>query len=95
MTLSPDNASSLSFSQNRGVELFVTHLRSGPRKMFERAGIEELLGSDAFFDTLGDVMTRGSELDLHGGLATSQALRILSRPLKTSSWSTQNTWNIC
>jgi len=58
MTLSPDNASSLSFSQNRGVELFVTHLRSGPREMFERAGIEELLGSDAFFDTLGDAMTR-------------------------------------
>ncbi|KAG1851473.1 sulfate transporter family-domain-containing protein [Suillus subalutaceus] len=43
--------------QNRGVELFVTHLRSGPRKMFERAGIEELLGSEAFFATLGDAMT--------------------------------------
>ncbi|KAG1882323.1 sulfate transporter family-domain-containing protein [Suillus subluteus] len=42
--------------QNRGVELFVTHLRSGPRKMFERAGIEELLGSEAFFATLGDAM---------------------------------------
>ncbi|KAG1738204.1 sulfate transporter family-domain-containing protein [Suillus lakei] len=43
--------------QNRGVELFVTHLRSGPREMFERAGIEELLGSEAFFATLGDAMT--------------------------------------
>ncbi|OAX34672.1 hypothetical protein K503DRAFT_868769 [Rhizopogon vinicolor AM-OR11-026] len=43
--------------QKRGVELFVTHLRSGPREMFERAGIEELLGSEAFFDTLGDAMT--------------------------------------
>ncbi|KAG2339548.1 hypothetical protein BDR05DRAFT_891545 [Suillus weaverae] len=42
--------------QNRGVELFVTHLRSGPREMFERAGIEELLGSEAFFATLGDAM---------------------------------------
>lgn len=42
--------------QNHGVELFVTHLRSGPRVMFKRAGIEELLGSDAFFDTLADVM---------------------------------------
>lgn len=42
--------------QNRGVELFVTHLRPGPRKMFERAGIEELLGSEAFFATLGDAM---------------------------------------
>ncbi|KAG2067906.1 hypothetical protein BDR04DRAFT_1129430 [Suillus decipiens] len=42
--------------QNRGVELFVTHLRSGPRKMFERAGIEELLGPEAFFATLGDAM---------------------------------------
>jgi len=53
-----DNAFSHSSSQNRGVELFVTHLRSGPRKMFERAGIEELLGPDAFFDTLGDAMAR-------------------------------------
>ncbi|KAG2122347.1 sulfate transporter family-domain-containing protein [Suillus clintonianus] len=43
--------------QNRGVELFVTHLRSGPREMFERAGIEELLGSEAFFATLGEAMT--------------------------------------
>ncbi|KAG2090747.1 sulfate transporter family-domain-containing protein [Suillus discolor] len=43
--------------QNRGVELFVTHLRSGPREMFERAGIVELLGSEAFFATLGDAMT--------------------------------------
>lgn len=42
--------------QNRGVGLFVTHLRSGPREMFERAGIEELLGSEAFFATLGDAM---------------------------------------
>lgn len=43
--------------QNRGVQLFVTHLRSGPREMFKRAGIEDLLGSEAFFDTLGDAMT--------------------------------------
>jgi high affinity sulfate transporter 1 len=43
--------------QNRGVKLFVTHLRSGPREMFKRAGIEELLGSEAFFATLGDAMT--------------------------------------
>jgi hypothetical protein len=46
----------ISFCQNRGVELFVTHLRPGPRKMFERAGIEELLGSESFFATLGDAM---------------------------------------
>ncbi|KAH7909601.1 sulfate transporter family-domain-containing protein, partial [Hygrophoropsis aurantiaca] len=44
--------------KNRGVVLFVTHLRPGPRQMFERAGIVELLGEGAFYDTLGDAMAK-------------------------------------
>jgi len=42
--------------QARGVGLFVTHLRAGPRKMFDTAGIEKLLGVDAFYDNVGDAM---------------------------------------
>lgn len=45
-------------SQNRGVTLFVTHLRPVPREQFENAGIVKLLGPDAFYDTLGDAMAR-------------------------------------
>ncbi|KAG1727653.1 sulfate transporter family-domain-containing protein [Suillus paluster] len=39
--------------QNRGVGLYMTHLRSGPRRMFERAGIEELLGLRGILRHLG------------------------------------------
>lgn len=36
--------------------LFITHLRQEPRKMFEKAGIIELLGADAFRGTVADAM---------------------------------------
>ncbi|KAI6029335.1 hypothetical protein PISMIDRAFT_493515 [Pisolithus microcarpus 441] len=44
--------------KNRGVSLFVTHLRPNIRKTFENAGIVDMLGSDAFFDTLGEAMAK-------------------------------------
>ncbi|KAH7883305.1 sulfate transporter family-domain-containing protein [Phlebopus sp. FC_14] len=46
----------LSTYKNRGVALFVTHLRPGPREMFENAGIVQLLGTGAFYNTLGEAM---------------------------------------
>ncbi|EGO00784.1 hypothetical protein SERLA73DRAFT_167030 [Serpula lacrymans var. lacrymans S7.3] len=44
--------------KNRGVGLFVTHLRRVPRDMFERAGIVKLLGNDAFFENVADAMAK-------------------------------------
>ncbi|KAF8132083.1 sulfate transporter family-domain-containing protein, partial [Boletus edulis] len=44
--------------KTRGVRLYITHLRSGIREVFENAGIVRLLGADAFYDTLGDAITR-------------------------------------
>ncbi|KAF8552950.1 hypothetical protein OG21DRAFT_1415146 [Imleria badia] len=44
--------------KNRGVHLYITHLRSRIREMFENAGIVRLLGPDAFYDTLGDAIAR-------------------------------------
>lgn len=40
------------------MSVFITHLREGPRVMFERAGIMELLGADAFYEDVGTVMRR-------------------------------------
>ncbi len=34
--------------QNRGVGLYITHLKPGPHESFEKAGIVTLLGEDAF-----------------------------------------------
>ncbi|KAF8806674.1 sulfate anion transporter [Phlegmacium glaucopus] len=42
--------------QNRGVGLFITHLRPRPRKTFAMAGIVDLLGADAFRETVADAM---------------------------------------
>jgi len=44
--------------KSRGVGVFVTHLRSGPRTMFGKAGIVKLLGADVFYDSLADAMAR-------------------------------------
>jgi len=44
--------------QNRGVGVFITHLRSGPRTMFHKAGIVDLLGADVFHDSLSDAIAR-------------------------------------
>ncbi|KAI6046373.1 sulfate transporter family-domain-containing protein [Pisolithus marmoratus] len=45
-------------ASNRGVRLFVTHLRPNIRKMFENAGIVDMLGADAFYDTLAEAMAK-------------------------------------
>ncbi|KAG9312209.1 sulfate transporter family-domain-containing protein [Chiua virens] len=49
--------------KSRGVHLYITHLRSGIRVVFEKAGIVRLLGPDAFYDTLSEAIahieTRG------------------------------------
>ncbi|KAI0295278.1 sulfate anion transporter [Russula brevipes] len=44
--------------RGRGVGVFITHLRAGPRVMFERAGIVKLLGEDAFYEDVGSAMGR-------------------------------------
>ncbi|KZP08922.1 hypothetical protein FIBSPDRAFT_250884 [Athelia psychrophila] len=44
--------------QARGVKIFVTHLRSGPLMYFQKAGIMELLGPEAFYDNLADAMAK-------------------------------------
>lgn len=42
--------------------VFITHLREKPRIMFERAGIVELLGADAFYEDVGTAMGRLTEV---------------------------------
>ncbi|KAJ3980743.1 sulfate anion transporter [Lentinula detonsa] len=44
--------------RNRNVGIFITHLRSGPLKAFEKAGIVKLLGADAFQDNVADAVAR-------------------------------------
>jgi len=44
--------------KDRGVQLYITHLRSEIREVFENAGIVKMLGSDAFYDTLGEAIGR-------------------------------------
>jgi MFS superfamily sulfate permease-like transporter len=44
--------------QNRGVRLFVTHLRDGPRAMFAKAGVMDLLGEDAFQPNVAGAIAR-------------------------------------
>ncbi|KAF9816803.1 hypothetical protein IEO21_03883 [Rhodonia placenta] len=42
--------------QSRGVGLYITHLKKGPRESFERAGIIKLLGEDAFCKDVASAM---------------------------------------
>ena len=42
----------------RSVGIFITHLRNGPRKQFERAGIVDLLGKEAFYENVRSAMSR-------------------------------------
>jgi hypothetical protein len=44
--------------QGRDVRVFITHLRQEPRNMFERGGIVELLGEDAFYEDVSKAMRR-------------------------------------
>lgn len=36
--------------------LFITHLRPSLQKIFEKAGVSELLGADAFRENVADAM---------------------------------------
>lgn len=42
--------------QGRGVGLFITHLRAEPRRLFQKAGILELLGPESFQPSVADAM---------------------------------------
>ncbi|KAH9976090.1 sulfate anion transporter [Lactifluus volemus] len=44
--------------RNRGVGVFITHLREGPHTMFERGGIVKLIGADAFYENVSGAMGR-------------------------------------
>ncbi|KDQ56404.1 hypothetical protein JAAARDRAFT_36572 [Jaapia argillacea MUCL 33604] len=44
--------------QGQHVGLFITHLRSGPKRMFETAGIVKLLGEHAFFENVASAMAQ-------------------------------------
>ncbi|KAH9072760.1 sulfate anion transporter [Lactarius deliciosus] len=44
--------------RGRDVGVFITHLRTEPRTMFERGGIVKLLGADAFYEDVGKAMRR-------------------------------------
>ncbi|KAK7472325.1 hypothetical protein VKT23_000444 [Stygiomarasmius scandens] len=43
---------------SRGVGLYITHLRPGVRKTFEKAGVLKLLGPEAIQDNVADAMAR-------------------------------------
>jgi hypothetical protein len=40
------------------VRLFITHLRDGPRAMFAKAGVMDLLGEDAFQKNVAGAIAR-------------------------------------
>ncbi|KAG5735227.1 hypothetical protein E4T56_gene15863 [Termitomyces sp. T112] len=42
--------------KNRGVGLFITHLSPRPRETFSKAGIVDLLGADAFRESVADAI---------------------------------------
>ena len=42
--------------QNRGVGLFMTHVRPELQKTFDKAGIVDLLGTDAFRENVADAI---------------------------------------
>ena len=44
--------------QNRGVGLYIAHLRPGPRALFEKAGIVDMLGEEAFCKDVASAMAR-------------------------------------
>ncbi|KAI0740680.1 sulfate anion transporter [Earliella scabrosa] len=44
--------------KNRGVGLYITHLKRSPRESFEKAGIIGLLGEDAFLKDVASAMAR-------------------------------------
>jgi hypothetical protein len=48
--------------QGRDVRMFITHLRKEPHAMFERRGIVELLGEDAFYEDVRKAMRLTGEM---------------------------------
>jgi len=52
--------------KNRGVGVFITHLRIGPYKMFERGGIVELIGHHSFYANVATAVAQ-----VHGSEASS------------------------
>ncbi|KAG6838849.1 hypothetical protein H0H93_006314, partial [Arthromyces matolae] len=42
--------------KNRHVGLYITHLSPGPREIFSKAGIVDLLGADAFRENVADAI---------------------------------------
>jgi len=48
----------LESSVARGVELYFTHLREGPMRLWRKAGIVDLLGEEAFQRDVSGVITR-------------------------------------
>lgn len=42
--------------KSRDVGLYITHLRSGPREMFLKAGVMQLLGADTFSETVASAV---------------------------------------
>ncbi|EIW54017.1 sulfate anion transporter [Trametes versicolor FP-101664 SS1] len=44
--------------KNRGVGMYITHLKSDPRRAFEKAGVVALLGEDAFCKDVASAMVR-------------------------------------
>jgi hypothetical protein len=51
-----------SLAQNRGVAIYITHLRKGPQQMFDVAGITKLLGPDAFYENVADAIACAQRL---------------------------------
>jgi hypothetical protein len=45
-------------TKNRGVDIYVTHLRPGLRRDFERGGVVKLLGEDAFYQDVARAASR-------------------------------------
>jgi MFS superfamily sulfate permease-like transporter len=44
--------------KSRGVSIYMTHLRSGPRETFEKAGIIDLIGEDAIQNDVASAMMK-------------------------------------
>jgi len=44
--------------KNRSVGLFITHLRFGPYKMFERGGIVDLIGAQSFHSNVASAVAQ-------------------------------------
>lgn len=43
---------------NRQVGIYITHLRSGPKAMFIKSGMMELLGADAFQGSVAEAISK-------------------------------------